>query len=76
MLRYAQYDNVLPSVVTLNAAKHEGAVPDCRALQGDMPPPIVTLSKAKGLSRWAWRCFAKLSMTGLYAQRDSIVCSV
>jgi hypothetical protein len=26
---------------------------------------VVTLSAAKGLSRWAQRCFAALSMTGL-----------
>jgi hypothetical protein len=26
---------------------------------------VVTLSEAKGLARWAQRCFASLSMTGL-----------
>ena len=29
-------------------------------------PNSVTLSEAKGLSRWVERCFAALSMTGLY----------
>ena len=33
------------------------------------PPSVVTLSEAKGLSRWATRCFATLSMTGLAPQR-------
>src|SRR6266496_2669392 len=58
MLRYAQHDNVLPSVVTLSTF-----VP-------------LSVNSAKGLSRWAWRCFATLSMTELYALYDSVVCSV
>jgi hypothetical protein len=31
----------------------------------EIDPTTVTLSEAKGLSRWASRCFAALSMTGL-----------
>ncbi len=38
--------------------RSEGSV----ALGVEMPH-LVTLSAAKGLSRWVWRCFAALSMT-------------
>ncbi len=42
----------------LRCAQHDSAVTPATS-------PVVTLSEAKGLSRWAERCFAALSMTGL-----------
>ena len=33
-------------------------------MDDEIGPNTVTLSAAKGLSRWASRCFAALSMTG------------
>jgi len=43
-----------------------------RELRVCLLPSIVMLSEAKGLARWADRCFASLSMTGL--ERELRVC--
>jgi len=58
MLRCAQHDSTLLSMTGL----YFTAAPwwcGCA-------PLLVTLSAAKGLSRWVSRCFALLSMTLLY----------
>ncbi len=74
MLCCAQHDSGMacsPPLVTLSVAKGltRGAGM-LRCAQHDSvvacSPPLVTLSVAKGLSQEAQRCFAALSMTGLY----------
>ncbi len=55
-----------------NNSDHVGA--QCIAPNTHQPkmPHCVTLSAAKGLSHWAARCFAALSMTA-WSQHDSLV---
>jgi hypothetical protein len=54
-----QINNIIRSSVGADGAVSKNQTDD------ESGPSTVTLSAAKGLLRWAERCFASLSMTGL-----------